>query len=183
MRRFASILLLLAATLPATAGLTDLDNPGPSVTSITARQRYPWNGLVDVDVSFTGNVGETYRIELSATDKSGGTNLPVRTVRCAATLGGGEAANPVDVPAPGTHRLVWDAAADLPAGFVADRVTVTAKLLNPIWSFESIPEINPNDVWAPATVYHGVHARAFGRAAQLPLGAEQFNKSLSNGNA
>ena len=157
MRRFATILFLLAA-LPATAGLTDLDNPGPAVTSVAIRQRYPWNGLVDVDVSFEGKSGETYRIELSATDKAGGTNLPVRT----AWLEGapGAVGNPVDVPAPGTHRFVWNAGADLPAGFVADRVTVTAKLLNPIWSFASIPEIDPNDVWAPATVYHDVQTVA-----------------------
>lgn len=155
MKRIAPLFfLLLAAAVPAMAGLTDLDNPGPAVTFVSARQRYPWNGLVDVDVSFTGNAGEIYRIELSATDKSGGTNLPVRT----AWLEGAPAAvgNPVDVPTPGTHRLVWNAGADLPAGFVADRVTVTAKLLNPIWSFDSIPEIDPNDVWAPATVYHDV---------------------------
>ena len=154
MKRFATLALLLAAALPVAAGLTDLDNPGPSVVSVTARQRYPWNGLVDVDVSFEGKSGETYRIELSATDKAGGTNLPVRT----AWLEGGESAhgNPVDVPAPGTHRLVWNAAADLPAGFTADRVTVTAKLLNPIWSFDSIPAIDPDDEWAPETVYHDV---------------------------
>jgi len=149
---------LLAAAVPATAGLTDLDNPGPAVTSVSMRQRYPWNGLMDVDVTFEGKSGETYRIELSALDMAGGTNLPVRT----AWLEGAESAvgNPVDVPAPGTHRLVWNAGADLPAGFVADRVTVSAKLLNPIWSFANIPEIDPDDVWAPETVYHDVQTVA-----------------------
>ena len=164
MRRFAAILFLLAAALPAAAGLTDLDNPGPALTSVSARQRYPWNGLVDVDVSFTGNAGETYRIELSATDKVGGTNFPVRTVWCDAVgcdaIHGVVPGNPVDISAPGTHRLVWNAGADLPAGFVADRVTVTAKLLNPIWSFASIPEIDPDDIWAPETVYHDVQTVA-----------------------
>ena len=159
MKRIAPFFfLLLAAAVPATAGLADLDNPGPAVTSVAMRQRYPWNGLMDVDVTFEGKSGETYRIELTATDKTGGTNLPVRT----AWLEGAESAvgNPVDVPAPGTHRLVWNAGADLPAGFVADRVTVSAKLLNPIWSFASIPEIDPDDVWAPATVYHDVQTIA-----------------------
>ncbi len=159
MKRIAPhFFLFLAAAIPAAAGLSDLDNPGPAVTSVAARQRYPWNGLVDVDVSFEGKSGETYRIELSATDETGGTNLPVRT----AWLEGSESAvgNPVDVPAPGTHRLVWNAGADLPAGFVADRVTVSAKLLNPIWSFANIPEIDPNDVWAPETVYHDVQTVA-----------------------
>jgi hypothetical protein len=145
MKRIAPFFFLLrAAAIPATAGLTDLDNPGPAVTSVSARQRYPWNGLVDVDVTFEGKSGETYRIELSAMDMVGGTNLPVRT----AWLEGAPAAvgNPVDVPSPGTHRLVWNVGADLPAGFVADRVTVSAKLLNPIWSFANIPEIDPDDL-------------------------------------
>lgn len=79
MHRTSVLFFLLAASL-ARAGLTDLDNPGPSLASVSARQRYPWNGLVDVDVSFTGNAGETYRIELSAMDKAGGTNLPVGTI-------------------------------------------------------------------------------------------------------
>ena len=126
----------------------------PTITDVTARQRYPWNGLVDVDVAFEGPSGEHYRIELSARDEAGGTNLPVRT----AWLEGapGAVGNPVDVPAPGAHRLVWNAEADLPAGFVADSVTISAKLLDPVWSFESIPAIDPNDEWAPETVYHDV---------------------------
>ena len=72
----------------------------PTIT-VSAQQRYPWNGLVDVNVSFEGNVGETYRVELSAMDKAGGTNLAVATVwRVGAESAVG---NPVDLPAPGTH--------------------------------------------------------------------------------
>ena len=130
----------------------------PTVSGVSARQRYPWNGLIDVDVAFEGPEGNAYRIELSATDRVGGTNLAVATVwRVGAESAVG---NPVDLPAPGTHRLVWDAAADLPAGFVADRVVLSAKLLNPIWSFESIPAIDTSDVWAPETVYHDVQTVA-----------------------
>ena len=116
------------------------------------------NGLFYISYSFEGRVGETYRIELSATDTIGGTNLPVRTV----WREGAESAlgNPVDVPVPGTYQLVWNAAADLPSGFVADRVSISAKLLNPIWSFDSIPAIDPNDEWAPETVYHDVQTVA-----------------------
>ncbi len=113
-----------------------------------------WNGLFYITYSFEGREGEIYRIELSATDTIGGTNLPVRTVwreGAESVIG-----NPVDVPAPGTYQLVWNAAADLPSGFIADRVAISAKLLNPIWSFDSIPAIDPDDVWAPETVYHDV---------------------------
>ena len=141
-----------------TEGVFSIAAVAPSFTRISARQRYPWNGLVDVDVALEGNTGETYRIELSAADRIGGTNLTVATVwRKGAE---GAVGNPVDVPAPGTHRLVWNAAADLPSGFIADRVAISANLLNPIWSFESIPAVDPNDEWAPATVYHDVQTVA-----------------------
>ena len=142
--------LLAALLAPVLSAFADT----PTITDVTARQRYPWNGLVDVDVAFGGPSGERYRIELSARDEAGGTNLPVRT----AWLEGapGAVGNPVDVPAPGAHRLVWNAEADFPQGFVSENVTISAKLLDPVWSFESIPAIDPNDEWAPETVYHDV---------------------------
>ncbi len=141
-----------------TVALTVSHASAMALTSVSARQRYPWNGKVNVDVAFEGPADNAYRIELSATDRVGGTNLTVTTVwRDGAE---GVVGNPVDVPAPGTHRLVWDAAADLPSGFVTDRVVLSAKLLNPIWSFESIPAIDTSDVWAPETVYHDVQTVA-----------------------
>ena len=36
------------------------------ITSVTARQRWPWNNLVDVDFNLTAPAGETYRVELEA---------------------------------------------------------------------------------------------------------------------
>ena len=116
----------------------------PSLTSVTARQRYPWNGLVDIDVAFTGAADSAYAVELTATDVVGGTNLPLAAVSGPAS------------PKPGTNRFVWNADADLPDGFESDRVTVTAKLLNPIWQFDGIPAIDPDDEWAPETVYHDI---------------------------
>ena len=149
------LLVLVGLASPASAGLTDLDNPEPTMTSFSAVRRNPPVVKWDVDVSFTGPAdGHRYRIELIAFDEAGGTNLAVRTAWHEATPA--VVSNPVDVPSPGTHRLVWDAEADLPEGVDADRVTVSAKLLDPVWSFESIPEIDPDDEWAPETVYHDV---------------------------
>ena len=45
-KRITIFAILLVAALPAVAGLADLGNPGPSVTSIDARQCYPSNGLM-----------------------------------------------------------------------------------------------------------------------------------------
>lgn len=147
-RTFTTVLLLLLS-VNAIA-----DSGVGAARSVVARQRYPWNGIVDIDVSFAGRAGESYRIEIAATDLEGGTNLPVSTV----WLDGVESkiGNPVEVSAPGTHRILWDASADLPEGFVSDRVSVAAKLLNPIWTFDEIPAADPDDPWAPETVYHDV---------------------------
>jgi len=94
--------------------------PPLAVTGAQARQRYPWNGLVDVDFTLEGDPVCTYRVALVARDVDGGTNLAVRTVwedRGAVTN------DAVDLR-PGVHRLVWNAAADLPEGFAADRVAI-----------------------------------------------------------
>ncbi len=120
MKRFAFHLFLAVSAL--SAGLAEGDS---LVLSATARQRYPWNGRVDVDVSFGGEAGYTYRVGLSAQDMGGGTNLPVRTVWREGAASGG---NPVPFDTPGAYRLIWDAASDLPAGFVADSVVMNATL-------------------------------------------------------
>ena len=92
-----------------------------SLTSISARQRYPWNGLVDVDCSLTGDSGAIYNLTVAAFDKDGGTNLVVKTVSLdgSSTIG-----NPVQVQ-PGMCRLVWNADADIPKGFRSSRVSIS----------------------------------------------------------
>lgn len=50
-KRIALLLLALAAA-SAPAALTDLDNPGPALTSVHARQRYPWKESVNSPVVF-----------------------------------------------------------------------------------------------------------------------------------
>lgn len=63
-----------------TVALTVSHASAMALTSVSARQRYPWNGLIDVDVVFDGPADTAYRIELSAIDRADGTNLPVATV-------------------------------------------------------------------------------------------------------
>ena len=109
------------------------------VTGARARQRYPWNGLVDVDFTLEGDAARRYRVTVVAEDLDGGTNLAARTVwedrGYGAPFGGaGEPGEPEGVVtnaaldvAPGVHRFVWNAGADLPAGFIADRVAVSLR--------------------------------------------------------
>ena len=47
-----------------------------TVTGVSARQRWPWNNLVDIDFTINGDSGEAYCIDISATaDASGVTRL------------------------------------------------------------------------------------------------------------
>ena len=92
----------------------------PGIT-VEARQRYPWNGLVDLHFTITGTSGTKYDTSFTAKDMVGGTNVAMKTIR----KSNGVAAEEKEKLLPGTYNWVWDAAADLPDGFKCDRMTVT----------------------------------------------------------
>ena len=77
------------------------------VTAISARARYPWNGYVDIDLTFRAAGLSTVSFEVK--DTKGNTNLNARTFY----LGNPEKKVTTLEAQPGTHRFVWDAAADL----------------------------------------------------------------------
>ena len=79
------------------------------VENVISRQRYPWNGLVDIDVTVKGAENEDYLVSLVARDLDGGTNLPLRT----AWQTGGTVTNNAFIVKPGAHRFTWDAATDI----------------------------------------------------------------------
>ena len=89
--------------------------------TVSAQQRYPWNGLVDVHFTITGDAGTKYDTSFTAKDMVGNTNIAMRTIRKA----DGTAAAAKEQLFTGTYNWVWDAAADLPKDFKCDRVTVT----------------------------------------------------------
>ncbi len=88
------------------------------IVGAVARQRYPWNGKVDVDVELKGDPAKMYLVELTAKDLDGGTNLSVKTVSCAG------ASTTCCVP-PGRHRFTWDADADIQTDGEFPRVAVS----------------------------------------------------------
>ena len=92
-----------------------------TVSDVTARQRYPWNGLVDVRFNITGDSNMKYDIALMAKDMEGGTNVTMKTIRKSdgSLVAGNEQF------APGTYNWIWDAATDLPKDWKCNRVTVT----------------------------------------------------------
>ena len=91
-----------------------------SVVGAVARQRYPWNGMVDIDCEITGDSNRVYAVEVVATDLDGGTNLPVKTVHMAT--------RPESAPyrlAPGKYRFTWNADADITGDFDFANVSVS----------------------------------------------------------
>lgn len=91
-----------------------------SVSDVTARQRYPWNGMVDVEFTVAGDSGIKYAVSLSAKDMIGGTNLTMRTIY----KPDGTMAKSPELLLPGRYWWVWNAQADLPRYFVCNRTTV-----------------------------------------------------------
>ena len=92
----------------------------PSVSNVVARQRWPWNGLVDVDYVVGGSTnllaGLEARISFAASDG--------RSWVATNFLAGAEPS-----AAPGRHRATWDTAADGATNIVAEAVVATVELV------------------------------------------------------
>ena len=95
------------------------------IEGVICRQRYPWNGLVDVEFSVVGKSGVAYTLSIRAKDMSGGgVDLPLQTVYKEDGASVNVAGETVWA---GTCHWVWDASADLPKDFNCDHVTVEVK--------------------------------------------------------
>ena len=109
-KRIIKIIISVAAfaVIAADAAIT--------ITDVTARQRWPWNSLVDVDFTISGATpGEAYAIDLTATAGGGAATF------CAKSF----ATEPI--AANGQNRVVWDFGADYPNCHEEDfSITVTA---------------------------------------------------------
>jgi len=92
------------------------------VESVTARQRYPWNGMVDIAFTVKGDADKYYAVSFVATNVSACTGLTMKTL-----LDEKGAALTSNAVKPGTYRWAWNAAADLPDGFKAERVAITVE--------------------------------------------------------
>lgn len=112
-RMMVSLVLLFGVAVAAVAA-------EPGIT-VEARQRYPWNGLVDLKFTITGESSTKYDTSFTAKDMVGGTNIAMKTIR----KSNGVAAEEKEKLLPGTYNWIWDAAADLPNDFKCERMTVT----------------------------------------------------------
>ena len=93
--------------------------------SVETRQRYPWNGLVDIKFTVTGKSGGRYDTSFVAKDMVGGTNITMKTIR----KSDGSVAAEKERLLPGSYNWVWEAAADLPKDFECDRMVVNGKAI------------------------------------------------------
>jgi formylglycine-generating enzyme required for sulfatase activity len=115
LRRFP----LPGAALAAAFALAAVHAPAATlVTNVAAKQRFPWNGLVDIEYEIVTDrpADAEWYVGAAASNTLTGAVYPVRTAT-------GEGAANGTVGA-GTRRLVWNAAADAP-GVVATAMVVT----------------------------------------------------------
>ena len=117
--------LALAGAGIAFAGAALAEGVTLSVTNVVSRQRYPWNGLVDIDCEILCSDAKTnVNLYLSARDNEANRSLPMRHVWIE---GDATRTNALTVKA-GKHRLVWDAGADAP-NTVSGDVTIDVQAL------------------------------------------------------
>lgn len=105
MKRFLCMFVALCAMLASAETYLN-------VTNVSCRQRYPWNGKVDIDVEVqcddpTTNVS----LYVTAKDLQHGKTLSVRTVDCADNVSTNVGELTVRA---GRHRLTWDCGVDNP---------------------------------------------------------------------
>ena len=106
-------------TVLAALGIAAQTFAAVTVTNVVCKQRYPWNGLVDIDYEILSDDAEgQYFVYPKGEDRRLGTPIIMHT------LSGDGAIDPVGV---GQHRMIWDAKADMPAFHTSDfAVTIQA---------------------------------------------------------
>ena len=91
-------------TLWAFGGLAVIADT-PTITGVTAQQRYPWNGKVDISYTITGDIAATAKekglitsLKVSALDQVTGLNYAANMSALSGDMG----------LEAGNHKLVWD---------------------------------------------------------------------------
>ena len=159
MRRMAELILMaaMAAATPLWAA---------EVNDVKARQRWPWNGLVDITCTVSGINGTDYGLDFAVAAV-----MPDSSVHNATNFWvakDGKKSFVWCVPTNGNYRLIWDARADLGPELYSNvvvRVTVVsgharAQLWEggPYWAMTNVGAEKPEDYglyfwWGDTTGY------------------------------
>ena len=102
----------LAAILGGLCSVSAEATGAPYVTNTIARQRYPWNGLVDITCKVAGINGETNGLKLAVAAVMPDTGN-ARNVSHFWVVQGGTNSVDREVHTNGNYRILWDARADL----------------------------------------------------------------------
>jgi hypothetical protein len=102
----------LAAILGGPRPVAAEEAGAPYVTNTIARQRYPWNGLVDITCKVTGSDSETNGLKFAVSAVMPDTGY-ARNVSHFWVVQGGTNLVDREVHTNGSYRLLWDARADL----------------------------------------------------------------------
>ena len=94
MNKYLTMAILAVFGIAADAEVT--------ISEVTARQRWPWNNLVDVDFTLSETAGEVYRVNLFAKSTTSDKTLPASTYACE------------PIARAGSNRITWDFGADYP---------------------------------------------------------------------
>lgn len=123
-----------------------------SVVAVTAQQRYPWNGKVDIIITFTGTEEESgnYRYFITAINSDTGVAIPIEHIE---QVGQSSASNGI-----WTKHYVWDA--DVDFGKVklnALAITVDVKALGGVQLWEGGPYFAECNVGAEKPEAYGYY--------------------------
>lgn len=112
----------------------------PTVTDVTTKQRYPWNGLVDITCKVTGISGTTNGIEFVVASVNQNSDIIHYASNFWVVQGGTNSTDRI-VRVNGNYKLLWDARADLGQGLYSNivvRVTM-GKACGKVQLWESGP--------------------------------------------
>ena len=116
------------------ACLASISIAAPFVTGVTAKQRYPWNGLVDITVTLSGTEEEctAAAFPFYVTNKTTRAELPIGSVKAVGAIAG--AGNTW------TRRFIWNATADVGCSkFGEVELTVGAQVTDGVQLWENGP--------------------------------------------
>ena len=155
--KFANV---LAATVLVAASVIAVEANGVTIDVTKFQQRYPWNGLVDIDYMIVRDQGE------SALDPAKH-NVRISVVNCGVTPAATNIAHvfrqgalPVS---DGAHRVTWDANAE-GINFKAQNVKVFAEVVHYAEKYMVIDVSGgPNTNCYPVTYLHGAPEGGFNR--------------------
>ena len=133
---------------------TGLYSPVASVTDVVARQRWPWNGLVDITCKVAGTESEWMADGVDFVVAAVMADSSVRNVTHFWVVKDGRKSADRNVRADGDYRLLWDTGADLGTGVFSNvvvRVTVVRRAKvqlwkdGPYWATTNIGAEKPED--------------------------------------